>query len=75
MLGVVRESVLAFHEARYLLAELDESRVGGIEGASLVQRVDALFTDMPWSVEIRLSDAERDDVRYLVGNVKEAAYT
>ena len=75
MLGVVRESVLALHEASYLLAELNEPRVGGIEGAPLVQRIDALFADVPWSVEIRLSDAERDDVRYLVGNVKEAAYT
>ena len=73
MLRVVDEAVLAQHIVRYLLAQLRQPGVRGVEGAPLLQRVDALLADVPRRVEVRLADAERYDVGNLVRYVEEAA--
>ena len=74
VLRVVNEAVLAVHVVRDLVAQLGQTGVRGVEGAPFLKRVDAFFADVPRSVEVRLADAERDDVGYLVRDVEQPAY-
>ena len=51
-------------------AEAWESEIRRVAGASALKGVNGGFADMPWRCEIRLSDAERDDVAHGLNDFK-----
>ena len=59
---VVAQLVLAARERGDLAAQLGKTPVGGIEGLTLLKRLDAGAPDLPRGLEIRFADAERDCV-------------
>ena len=54
-------------------AQFDQAEVRGVMRLALFQRVDGGFADVPGRVEIRLADAERDDVLHRLDDVEEIA--
>ena len=62
-----------FQVSGNLHSQLLESGVGGIESASLFQRVNTLVADVPGRVKIRLADSQRNRVFHFRYNVKESA--
>ena len=69
--GIISDALRALDVVRDLGAELQESRVRGVERPAALQRIDALVAHVPRRVEVRLADAERDRVGHLADDVEE----
>jgi hypothetical protein len=53
--------------------EFQQAQVGGVVRRAVLQREDGRFADVPRRVEIRLADAEADDVLHRADDVEEVA--
>ena len=60
----------ALHVPADFLAQFPQTGIGRVKSTSLLQRVDTLIPDVPGSVKIRLTDAERDGVLHLTDKVE-----
>ena len=69
--GIIVHAVLPLHIGGNLLPQLPETRIGGIEGASLLQGMNALLPDMPGSIKVRLAHAQRDGILHFRHNIEE----
>jgi hypothetical protein len=73
VVGPVAERVVALHIRRDGPAQLEEPEVRGVVGLALLEGVDRGLADVPGRVEVRLADAERDDVPHLRDDLEEVA--
>ena len=52
------------------LTQLNDTSVSGVFGFALFKSCNGCLTDIPRCLEIRLANAQRDDIIHLSGNIK-----
>ena len=71
VLRVVGSLERLLHVARELLAQLEQAQVGRVVRRAPFQREERGFADVPRRIEVRLPDAETDDVLHRADDVEE----
>ena len=67
---LIGDAEAALNVACNLLAELIETRIARVEGATALQRINTFFPDGPGRVKVRLADAEGDGSLHGADNVE-----
>ena len=62
---LIAQRVFSLHKQRYLFAKLQKTRICRVKGLALGKSVDALFSDMPRCIKIRLSHSQRNHLRII----------
>ena len=73
MCRVIDRVIAALEQGTDFLAQFQETAVCRIGGIALLEAVDTAFADRPGSDEVRLADAEGDDIFHFGCDIEEAA--
>ena len=73
LVRVIVQTAPAFQIIVNLHPQVPEACVGGVEGAALLQGVNAFLPDVPGGIKIRLPHTQGHGILHLAGNIKKFA--